>query len=75
MFKIKGLQVNESGDKAAGKGSGEKVTSAPMLWEKVAEKRLHHAPSVSENQFGLMSERSTMKIIFLLRQMRIILVK
>ena len=38
------------------------------LWERVIEHRLRAITRVSMNQFGFMSERSTMEAIFLIRQ-------
>jgi Reverse transcriptase (RNA-dependent DNA polymerase) len=39
------------------------------LWERVIEHRLRKLTTVSKNQFGFMSERSTMEAIFLIRQL------
>ena len=39
------------------------------LWERVIEHRLRRVTSVTQNQFGFMSERSTMEAIFLIRQL------
>ena len=39
------------------------------LWERVIERRLRRTTNVSENQFGFMPGRSTMKAIFLLRRL------
>jgi hypothetical protein len=38
------------------------------LWERIIEHRLRGVTNITENQFGLMSERSTMEAIFLIRQ-------
>jgi hypothetical protein len=38
------------------------------LWEMIIEHRLRGVTNVTENQFGFMSERSTMEMIFLIRQ-------
>jgi Reverse transcriptase (RNA-dependent DNA polymerase) len=38
------------------------------LWERVIEHRLRKLTTVSKIQFGFMSERSTMEVIFLIRQ-------
>jgi Reverse transcriptase (RNA-dependent DNA polymerase) len=39
------------------------------LWERVIEYHLRKLTIVSKNQFGFMPERSTMKTIFLIRQL------
>ena len=39
------------------------------LWERVIEQRLRHETTISENQFGFMSGRSTMEAIYLLRRL------
>ena len=39
------------------------------LWERVIEQRLRHETTISENQFGFMSGRSTMEVIYLLRRL------
>ena len=39
------------------------------LWKRVIEQRLRKETNVSENQFGFMSGRSTMKAIYLLRHL------
>jgi Reverse transcriptase (RNA-dependent DNA polymerase) len=39
------------------------------LWERVIEHRLRKLTTVSKNQFGFMLGRSTMKAIFLIRQL------
>ena len=39
------------------------------LWERVIEHRLRRMTSVTKNQFGFMLGRSTMKAIFLVRQL------
>ena len=39
------------------------------LWERVIEQRLRKETDVSENQFGFMFDRSTMKTIYLLRRL------
>jgi hypothetical protein len=39
------------------------------LWERVIEHRLRTATCVTQNQFGFMPGRSTMEMIFLLRQL------
>jgi hypothetical protein len=38
------------------------------LWERIIEHRLKGVTDVIENQFGFMSGRSTMEVIFLVRQ-------
>jgi hypothetical protein len=38
------------------------------LCERIIEHRLRGVTNVTENQFGFMSERSTMEMIFLIRQ-------
>ena len=49
---------------------GIKLMSHTMkLWERVIESRLRKVVMISENQFGFMLERSTMKAIHLLRQL------
>lgn len=40
------------------------------VWEKVIKQTLRKIRNVSDNQFGFMSEDSTMKAIFLLRQLQ-----
>ena len=48
---------------------GIKLMSHTMkLWERVIEHRLRAITQVSMNQFGFMPERSTMEVIFLIRQ-------
>ncbi|RZB55499.1 Villin-4 isoform D [Glycine soja] len=48
---------------------GIKLMSHTMkLWEKVIERRLRKETQVTENQFGFMPGRSTMKAIYLLRR-------
>jgi hypothetical protein len=39
------------------------------LWERVIEHRLRRLTRVTQNQFGFMSGRSTMEVIFLVRQL------
>jgi Reverse transcriptase (RNA-dependent DNA polymerase) len=39
------------------------------LWERVIEHRLRKLTTVSKNQFGFMHGRSTMEVIFLIRQL------
>jgi hypothetical protein len=39
------------------------------LWERIIEHRLRGVTKVTKNQFGFMSERSTMEVIFLIRQL------
>jgi hypothetical protein len=39
------------------------------LWEMIIEHRLRGVINVIENQFGFMPERSTMEMIFLIRQL------
>jgi hypothetical protein len=39
------------------------------LCERIIEHRLRGVTNVTENQFGFMSERSTMEAIFLIRQL------
>jgi hypothetical protein len=39
------------------------------LWERIIEHRLKVVINVTENQFGLMPERSTIETIFLIRQL------
>jgi Reverse transcriptase (RNA-dependent DNA polymerase) len=39
------------------------------LWEKVIEHRLKKLTTIFKNQFGFMSERPTMDVIFLIRQL------
>jgi hypothetical protein len=39
------------------------------LWERIIEHRLRGVTNVTENQFGFMPGRSTMKAIFLIRQL------
>jgi hypothetical protein len=39
------------------------------LWERIIEHRLRGVTNVTENEFGFMSRRSTMKAIFLIRQL------
>jgi hypothetical protein len=39
------------------------------FWERVIEYRLKKLTTVSKNQFGFMPERSTMEMIFLIRQL------
>jgi hypothetical protein len=39
------------------------------LWERIIEHRLRRVTNVTENQFGFMPERSTMEMIFLIRQL------
>jgi hypothetical protein len=39
------------------------------LWERIIEHRLREVTNVTENQFGFMSRRSTMEVIFLIRQL------
>jgi hypothetical protein len=49
---------------------GIKLMSHTMkLWERIIEHRLSGVSNVTENQFGFMSGRSTMKAIFLIRQL------
>jgi hypothetical protein len=49
---------------------GIKLMSHIMkLWERIIEHRLRGVTNVTENQFGFMSARSTMKAIFLIRQL------
>jgi hypothetical protein len=39
------------------------------LWERIIEHRLRGVTNVTENQFGFMPGRSTMEVIFLIRQL------
>jgi hypothetical protein len=39
------------------------------LWERIIEHRLRGVVNVIETQFGFMPERSTMEVIFLIRQL------
>jgi phosphoheptose isomerase len=39
------------------------------LWERIIEHRLRGVTNVTENQFGFMSGRSTMNVIFLIKQL------
>jgi hypothetical protein len=39
------------------------------LWRRIIEHRLRRVTNVTENQFSFMSGRSTMKVIFLIRQL------
>jgi hypothetical protein len=39
------------------------------LWERIIEHRLRGVTNVTKNQFGFMLRRSTMKTIFLIRQL------
>jgi hypothetical protein len=39
------------------------------LWEMIIEHHLRRVTSITENQFGFMSGRSTMEAIFLIRQL------
>jgi hypothetical protein len=39
------------------------------LWERINEHRLRGVINVTENQFGFMTERSTMEMIFLISQL------
>jgi hypothetical protein len=39
------------------------------LWERIIEHRLRGVTNITKNQFGFMSERSTMEAIFLIRQL------
>ena len=39
------------------------------LWEMVIERRLRKDVSISENQFGFMSSRSTIEAMYLLRKL------
>ena len=39
------------------------------LWERVVEHNLRRMTSVTKNQFGFMPRRSTMEVIFLVRQL------
>jgi hypothetical protein len=39
------------------------------LWDRVTEHRLRGMTHITMNQFGFMPERSTMKVIFLIRQL------
>jgi len=39
------------------------------LWERVIERRLQKDVSISENQFGFMPSKSTIKAIYLLRNL------
>ena len=49
---------------------GIKLMSHTMkLWERVIENCLRRVTTVSKNQFGFMSGRSTMEAIFLIRQL------
>jgi hypothetical protein len=38
-------------------------------WERIIEHRLRGVTNVTENQFGFMAGRSTMEMIFLIRQL------
>jgi hypothetical protein len=40
-----------------------------LLWERIFEHRLRGVINVTENQFGFMPGRSTMEVIFLIRQL------
>jgi hypothetical protein len=49
---------------------GVKLMSHTMkLWERITEHRLRGVTNVTENQFGFMPGRSTMEVIFLIRQL------
>jgi hypothetical protein len=49
---------------------GIKLMSHTMkLWERIIEHRLRGVTNVTENQFGFMPRRSTMDMIFLIRQL------
>jgi hypothetical protein len=49
---------------------GIKLMSHTMkLWEMIIEHRLTGVTNVTENQFGFMPGRSTMEMIFLIRQL------
>jgi hypothetical protein len=39
------------------------------VWERIIEHRLRGVTNVTENQFSFMSGRSTMDVIFLIRQL------
>jgi phosphoheptose isomerase len=39
------------------------------LWERIIEHRLRGVTNVTENQFGFMSGRSIMDVIFLIKQL------
>jgi hypothetical protein len=39
------------------------------LWERIIEHRLRGVTNVTENQFSFMPRRSTMDVIFLIRQL------
>jgi hypothetical protein len=39
------------------------------LWKRIIEHRLRGVTNVTENQFGFMPEKSTMEVIFLIRQL------
>jgi hypothetical protein len=39
------------------------------LWERIIKHRLRGVTNVTENQFGFMPGRSTMEVIFLIRQL------
>jgi hypothetical protein len=45
------------------------MSNTMKLWERIIEHRLRGVTNVTENQFGFMSERSTMDAIFLIRQL------
>jgi hypothetical protein len=39
------------------------------LWERIIEHRLRRVTNITENQFDFMAGRSTMEVIFLIRQL------
>jgi hypothetical protein len=39
------------------------------IWERIIEHRLRGVTNVTKNQFGFMTGRSTMEVIFLIRQL------
>ena len=45
------------------------INHTMKLWERVIEYRLREHAKIAENQFGFMSERSTMKAIHILRRL------
>jgi hypothetical protein len=45
------------------------MSHTKKLWKRVIEHHLRRMTSVTKNQFGFMPRRSTMKAIFLVRQL------
>jgi hypothetical protein len=45
------------------------MSHAMKLWERIIEHRLRGVTNITENQFGFMPRRSTMEVIFLIRQL------